>query len=68
MVSTKDGLIPNPKEDQYLRLLLENHEEKTGLWLFNQENNKVYASHLEQAKKARVSMTRTQLFNLTSPV
>lgn len=68
MVLTKDGLKPNPKEKQYTNLLLRIHEEKVGLWIFNRENNKVYSSHLNNAKNAVASLSRNHLFNLTYPL
>ena len=68
MILTQSGLQPNPKEAQYLRLLKEIHAEKVGLWLFNQENNKKYAEHLQTAKgNIAASLTKSVLFNLTAP-
>lgn len=65
MITGENGkLIPNPKADQYSRLLLEIHKEKTGLYFFNRENNHEYRSHLNMAS----SMNMNMLKNLTSPV
>jgi hypothetical protein len=62
-----DGeLVTNPKEDQYTRLLSQIHQETIGIFIFNRENNKVYAAHLEGAKNAVANLTQGFYYNQKS--
>ena len=68
MVLTKDGLKPNPKAKQYIKLLKKIYEQKVSIWISNRRDNKVSAENLETAKTAIVSITREHLFHLTAPL
>ena len=65
MITGDNGtLIPNPKANQYSRILLSIHKEKAGLYLFNRENNHEYRSLLNKAS----SMNMNLLKHLTIPI
>lgn len=51
---------------QYLGLLLQIKKEKQLIWMENRKDPQV-SQNLENAKKAVISLTRQQLFNLTYP-
>lgn len=58
----------NPKCDKYLSLLLKIKAEKIQIWNENRKNNSKYSENLNNGLKAVISLTRNDLFNLTSPI
>jgi hypothetical protein len=74
MILTESGLVSNPKTTKYLNLLLAIKREKQNLWIENRNLNQNYAESLEFAKQknarylASITLTRTDLYNLTAPV
>jgi hypothetical protein len=74
MILTENGLVSNPKTTKYLNLLLAIKKEKQTIWIDNRNLNQKYAESLEVAKQnnarylASITLTRNDLFNLTSPI
>ena len=68
MVLEGGKLIDNPKTDQYLKLLTQIYVEKGGIWMFNRKYNKIYKDNLKTATSNLATITKKQLFHLTSPI
>ncbi len=61
-------LVPNPKEDKYTNLLLRIRAEKQRLWNEIRKENPKYSENVNNGIKALVSLTKADMFNLTSPI
>lgn len=74
MILTGNGLVTNPKTNKYLNVLLMIKLQKQALWIENRNLNENYDESLEAAKQANarylasITLTKTQLFNLTAPL
>lgn len=74
MILTEKGLVSNPKTTKYLNLLLAIKRERQTIWANNRILNTKYSENLENAKQvnaqylASITLTKTDLFNLTAPV
>jgi hypothetical protein len=64
----------NSKTGKYLCLILEIRKQRQAIWIENRQLNKKYNESLMNAKIANIeflksrTLTKQQLFNLTSPV
>ena len=73
MILTENGLVSNPKTQKYLNLILAIKREKQTILIENRILNQKYVESLEVAKQtnakylASITLTRQDLFNLTSP-
>jgi len=61
-------LIPNPKEDKYTNLLLKIRAKKQHLWNEIRKDNPKYSESVKNGIDALISLTRNEIFNLTSPI
>ncbi len=69
MILGENGkLIPNPKEEKYTNLLLSIKREKQRIWNEIRKTNTKYSDNVNNGIKAIVSLTKSDLFQITSPI
>ena len=61
-------LTANPKEDKYTKLLLKIRAEKQRIWSEIRKDNPKYSESVKNGIDALISLTRNEIFNLTSPI
>lgn len=67
MILVDGKLARNPDQDRYLRMLLEIRNEKHKLWLRVRELSPRYMMNVNNGIQSVVSLTKSDMFHLTSP-